>query len=130
MYTLDINYYKRQGVVYIVISVITLIFSTVYEYFSHDVFSYFMMYAFMIPLILGVLISFTIYLGKLRTQTRIEMNLYNAGVATLTVGSLISGVLEIYGTTNGKVHVYWVVGGVLLLISITLKLKFDNLHKI
>ena len=44
-------------------------------------------------------------------------NLYNAGVATLTIGSLVYGILEIYGTTNSKVIVYFIVGVFLLILG-------------
>lgn len=41
---------------------------------------------------------------------RLPLNLYNAGIAALTVGSLMEGVLEIYGTTNDLLRIYWFVG--------------------
>ena len=44
--------------------------------------------------------------------------MYNAGVATLTVGSIMEGVLQIYGTTNVKIFLYLIFGILLLTISI------------
>ena len=117
LFILDINYYKKQGITYIVFSILTMIFGIVYECFSHNVFSYFMMYAFLIPLICGGVLSFIIYTGILKCGIRISNNLYNAGIATLTIGSIIKGVLEIYGTTNVKVYLYVIVGFGLLLLS-------------
>lgn len=45
-------------------------------------------------------------------------NLYHSGIATLTVGSIVQGVLEIYGTTNALAGYYWIAGGALLLAGI------------
>lgn len=39
--------------------------------------------------------------------------LYRAALATLTVGSLMTGVFEIYGSSPALLAVYWVVGGLL-----------------
>ena len=41
----------------------------------------------------------------------------DAGIATLTVGSLISGALEIYGTTSPLIVVYWIAGAALTLLG-------------
>ena len=74
--------------------------------FSHGVISNYMIFAFTIPLTLGVLVSFLMYALKMKQVTRVQISLYNASVATLTLWSIINGVLEIYGTTNWKVNLY------------------------
>jgi len=127
---LDINFYKKQGIVYIIITLLTLIFGLIYEMFSHGVISKFMLFAFAIPLVLGVAVSFIIYIAKIKTQTRLQMNLYNAGVATMTIGSIIKGVLDIYGTTNWKVYIYLVLGIALLMVSFAVKRLGNNKIKI
>ena len=68
LYTLGTNYYKKQMKVYIVVTLITFVFSLIYESFSHEVYSIFMVFAFMIPWILGVLVSLLIYMKKLRAR--------------------------------------------------------------
>ena len=41
---------------------------------------------------------------------RLPRFLYNAGIAALTVGSMMKGVLEIYGTTNDLLKIYRFAG--------------------
>lgn len=98
-----------------------VLFGAVYELFSHDVFSYFMLYAFCFPLVLGTLPMLIMYMTKFsHMPSRVVLNLYNSAIATLTFGSLFEGVLEIFGTMNDLTAVYWIVGFSLLLISVVL----------
>ena len=117
MSTLDIKYMKKQIITYLIASIACIIFSIIYETFSHGVYSLFMICSFAIPLILGCFISLVLYKRKI-SYGRVEINLYNAGVATLTFGSIFQGVLEIYGTTNFKVYIYFFVGALLILNSL------------
>ena len=48
------------------------------------------------------------------------VSLYNCGIATLTVGSIFQGVLEIYGTTNSLVNVYLVLGNMLIISAVAI----------
>lgn len=114
MYTLQQSEERRRmavtGFVYLIISLLCAVFGMIYEHFSHEVYSGFMIYAFLFPLTGGTVV-FNLFsiIGK-RLPKRLEFNLYNSGIAALTVGSIFSGVLEIYGTTNRLVNVYWYVG--------------------
>ena len=90
-------------------------FGAVYELFSHEVYSYFMIYAFAIPLVGGVLPFLAIASGCVkRFPGWIFGCFYHAAVATLTVGSIMRGVLDIYGTTNVLVWGYCFAGALLL----------------
>ena len=89
------------------------LFGAVYEAFGHGVYSYAMIYAFAFPLVLGVLPLLLITMLRAPYPNRFARSVYHAGIATLTVGSLVSGALEIYGTTNPLTLVYWIAGGVL-----------------
>lgn len=101
----------KIGFGYLWISLFCACFGAIYEYFSHDVYSGFMIYAFMYPLVGGTLPFYALALRRDSFRPgRISINLYNSGIATLTVGSIFQGVLEIYGTTNRLVWVYWLVG--------------------
>lgn len=93
------------------------LFGAVYELFSHGVYSYGMIYAFAFPLALGVLpfMLFTVLCAPY--PNRFARSAYHAGIAALTVGSLVSGALEIYGTTNPLTLVYWIVGGTLIVFG-------------
>lgn len=103
---------------YLLVSLFCLVLGAVYEYFSHEVYSYYMIYAFAIPLAGGTLPFLAMALKQNgRYPGAMSRNLYHAGIATLTVGSIISGALEIYGTTNALVMAYWVVGAILIVGS-------------
>ena len=116
---LDIKYFKKQSIVYFLFSILCFAFGRIYESFSHDVYSKFMMNAFLIPLVMGCVVSLIIYLLKMKKlPNRLSVNLYNAGVATLTIYSIFRGVLEIYGTTNYLVNVYVYVSVIMFLSSI------------
>jgi hypothetical protein len=112
----------RAGLVYLLASLFCALFGAIYEHFSHGVFSGFMIYAFAFPLVFGALPFFAMSLAGWRLPRRLPFNLYNAGIASLTVGSIFQGVLDIYGTTNNLTAVYWVLGTGLTLIGAVLHL--------
>ena len=104
-------HFFKVGFVYLIIAIFCALFGAIYEHFSHEVYSYHMIYAFAYPLIMGTLPFMMIYkCEKIRMPGRMSENLYNAGVGALAVGSIIKGVLIIYGTTNALSKVYFIVG--------------------
>lgn len=113
--------YGKTALIYLVCSIFLAVFGAVYEHFSFGVYSYFMLYAFAFPLVGGVLpaLLFTLYPPK-NTPWPIATWLYRASIATLSVGSVISGVLEIYGTENLLTKWYWYIGGGLWVLGAVL----------
>ncbi len=114
----DIKIKKRKArktvIIYLGVTLFCGLFSMVYEHFSHGVYSDYMIYLFLFPLSGGVLPFAVIGLmDRLYFPGRISLNLYNSGIATLSVGCCFKGVLEIYGTTSYYMPVYWIVGTVL-----------------
>lgn len=121
MSTSDINrmkYMAKTGFVYLFISMFCILFGAVYEYFSHEVYSYFMLYAFVFPLVGGALLFFGMAYCRVPMPNRGSCNLYHSGIAALTTGSLFEGVLEIYGTTNRLISIYWILGAVFILTAL------------
>ena len=108
----------KTAFTYLLISIFVALFGAIYEMFSYGVYSYFMLYAFAFPLIGGTLPFFLLGMWgySRKIPTALARNLYHSGIATLTVGSIIRGVLDIYGTTNQLSNYYWIIG-VLLLIT-------------
>ncbi len=100
-------------------AVITAFFGAVYEHFSHEVYSYYMIYAFAVPLIMGTIPYLLVGISDIRQPERLTINTYNSAVAAFTVGCVFKGVLDIYGTTNKLIIVYPVLGAAFLLISVT-----------
>lgn len=132
MYTSDISNQRkvmaRTGFVYLFISLFCALFGGIYEIFSHEVYSYYMIYGFAIPLAGGVLPFFSLAFSSIRPPGRISRELYHSGIAALTVGSIIKGVLDIYGTTNRLVFVYLIAGGGLILIGLVIYASERNVE--
>ena len=123
LFTSDIDanakHASRTSFVYLLISLFCLLFGAVYEMYSHEVYSYYMIYAFCFPLVGGTL-AFRIlsFLKWMKYPSVASRSLYHSGIATLTVGSLVRGVLDIYGTTNALSAYYWQIGFLLSGIGI------------
>ena len=76
-----------------------------------------MMFAFLIPFI-GLFIPSL--LNNLILKRKITDNVtlpWKCGIATLTVGSIYKGVLEIYGTSGTFEQVYLIIGSLLCIIA-------------
>lgn len=95
-----------SAIKYLSASLVTAVFAIIYEQFSHGVVSYFMLSAFLFPLLGG---GAALMLSAV-TRKKVDRTLYNCGLLTLTVGSITQGILEIYGTTNRLCGIYWIVG--------------------
>lgn len=110
--------------VYVTVTLLCGLFSSIYEHFSHEVYSVFMVYLFTAPLILGVLPeTLGLFLPRLRTKSSWTRLLHHFAVTILTVGCALRGVFEIYGTTNDNVTFYFIAGVGLLIISSGLRVR-------
>lgn len=122
LYTLDtkINL-KKQRKIYLCITLFVLLFSIIYEEFSHNVYTIFMYGAFLIPLIFGIVMSFVF----MKYQSIKSNKIYNAAVYTLTIASILEGVVKIYGTTNSKIYIFLIASIILFILSFA-KFKEKN----
>ena len=118
MFTSVTDRQRFRGLCYLAAAVLTAAAGAVYEYFSHGVYSNYMIFAFLIPLLAGAVPN--IIAAAAGNKKRADRGgsaasaLQLAGGVTLTAGSLLKGALEIYGTTNRLTAVYPVVGTALL----------------
>ena len=103
---------------YLIATILSAAFGTVYEAFSHGVYAYGMLYAFALPLLGGVLPALLLAKKGAPLPADAACQLWHFGISALTVGSLFSGALEIYGTTSRLTAVYWLAGAVCLLLSV------------
>ncbi len=110
----------KTALVYLCIAIFTAFAGAVYECFSHGVYSFHMIYAFAYPLVGGALPYLVLCLKDKEATKGAASQLYHCGIATLTLGSIVKGVLEIYGTTNELSCVYTPVGVALLVIGVML----------
>ena len=112
--------FRRHWKIFLGVTAFVGLFSAIYDHYGRGVHSDPMIFAFQYPLVLGVLPA--LVLSLIRAMRRVEyasavrfgVNMYVSGVATLTMGSLATGVVEIYGTTNRLLKYYWIVGWPLL----------------
>ena len=112
---------RKTGIVYLIATVTMVILEKIYRLFGHGVTSPAMTWMFLFPLAGGLLI----YLVS-RAKVDIEdverfrsfSNLYHSGIATLTVGSFLKGVLEIAGTDSVYLLYFYIVGFGMVLLGI------------
>lgn len=110
----------KKLILYIGITAFIALFGFVYEQFSHGINSKYMWFAWIRPLVFGVIVYAVGYFVPFKKVpgTLVEC-LYNLGVAMYTVHSIMLGVLEIYGKTNEKmVLTYFILFHVLMLGSV------------
>ena len=112
------NKFVKRSVMYFCISMFCAVFGGIYEIFSHGVYSNYMMYAFLFPLIGGTLYNLILYSLRLRLQRGLSLIFYNTGIAALTIGSIVRGILDIYGTDNILANVYWYAGAILVCLGV------------
>ena len=130
---------------YLAASIVIAAAAAVYGLFSHGVYSYFMTYAFMIPLLGGALPHLIAAMknaeeepenstGKKEIPAESETRagfakIFDAKdtqlavIVTLTAGSLLKGVLDIYGTTNSLLLAYPVMAAVICAALAAVMLK-------
>lgn len=103
---------------YLLITLFCGLFSFVYELFSHGVYSPYMVCLFVIPLLLGVLPHLVPGFARANSPTAQWQRLTQSiAVATLTIGSALQGIVEIYGTTSDYIVYYAYAGFGLLILS-------------
>ncbi len=107
----------RLILVDLVATLFCALFGAVYERFGHGVYSYWMLYAFGFPLLLGVMPLYLLEALHAPLPGDLRWGLYHAGIATLTVGSLVSGALELSRTPSPLTAAYWLAGEGLALLG-------------
>ena len=123
------NKFVKRSVMYFCISMFCAVFGGIYEIFSHGVYSNYMMYAFLFPLIGGTLYNLILYSLRLRLQRGLSLIFYNTGIAALTIGSIVRGILDIYGTDNILANVYRYAGVVFVFLGIVFYAVDRRQHK-
>ena len=117
---------KKTVIIYILVTIFAFVVNKVYALFGHGVSSDSMTWMFLYPLIGGAVLF--LLLGFLFPELnrfigyRIFFNLYNSGIAVLTVGSLLKGIMEIAGTSSSYLTLYYISGYVFVCVSFVLLL--------
>lgn len=92
------------------------IFGAIYETFSFGVFSFFMIYAFSVPLAAAILL-FIIHKKNKEVPLRF-VNLLHMTSVTSVLGFIATGVVEIYGSVNHLLIVYPFLGAALFVAAL------------
>ena len=115
--------FLKTIVIFIMITIFTFIFNKVYGIFGHGVTSPYMTYMFLYPLVGGVLFYgiVMLFIPSIvnKKKYRFFYNIYNSGIAILTLGSLLRGVMEIAGTSSFYLIFYTLIGWLSVIISIS-----------
>jgi hypothetical protein len=105
---------KRTIEVYMILAFTAVLTDNIYALFGHGVRSASMTWMFLYPLLGGALVYLLIelLLPRIRETAglRLSYNLYNSGIALLTVGSFLRGILEIAGTASPYTPVFCLTG--------------------
>lgn len=100
--------FKKTAVVYTLITVFFFIFSRIYKHFSFGETSVYMHWLFGVPLIGGVVLL--IFQKLIPNLSRLSLNLWNSAVATIAVGVLFRGIVNLSGRSTTLDLPYWYVG--------------------
>lgn len=106
----------RTFITYLATTTFLFIFSRIYESLSYGEVSVFMHYMFCVTLIGGGLL-----LGLLTIKpnlSRLTFNLWNSGVATITAGFLLRGIINLSGRSTTLDQPYWFVGAGFLVLAL------------
>lgn len=121
MSILDINKrIKKTKKIFFLTMIFTIVFDRIYSLFSHGVSSLSMNLMFLYPLVGGV-VGYNIlgYLFKNKKDDMIILfNIYNSGIAILTVRSLLKGIMDIAGTSSQYIKYYLIIGILFIIISV------------
>lgn len=114
--------YLYRFIAYSGITAFIALFGFVYEQFSHGVNSYYMWFAWLLPLFFGAGVYAILCFAPIRIVPGVLAECcYNLGVALLTTRCILKGVLEIYGKTNDRMVLIYLI---LLIIFISLGVIF------
>jgi hypothetical protein len=119
---------RKMMVGFLLLSALCLVFSTIYNRYSHGVTSSYMTFLCLFPLLLGAIPSFLLSIhGFLPLPFQLSMNLYNTGLAAVTLSSAMRGIFEIAGT-GSVLQVILMIIGILFLIAGALVYIFQSIY--
>ena len=120
---------RRRIMLWLAAATFCVFFSMAYNHYGHGIHSFFMSDLFLWPLAGAVWYLLLPAVFSVHPR-RLSVNAMNAGIATITVGSLLRGIFEIAGTASPYVILFFCMGSLLCLLGILFLLwhKTDNLR--
>ena len=114
---------KRAAVTGASLALLCVVFTAVYERFSHGAVSSHMRCMFLMPLVGCALPALILYLlPPRRSIGRPAFNLWNSGLAAWVAGCLFRGIVNISGRYTDLDKIYWALGWCLLAAALTWEL--------
>jgi hypothetical protein len=116
---------------YLALTVTAVLVDNIYALFGHGVRSAAMTWMFLYPLLGGALFYF--FIGIIipgishAAGYRLFYNVYNSGIAILTVGSFLKGILDIAGTSSPYILLFYMTACLFIAAGLTL-LAFPVLY--
>lgn len=107
---------SRTLISYLTGSIFLFIFSRIYQALSYGEVSFFMNYLFCIPLIGGILLTGLLLFNP--NLSRMAYNLWNSGIATITAGFLLRGIINLSGRSTSLDQPYWYLGAGFLALAL------------
>ncbi|MDR1778811.1 MAG: hypothetical protein LBR14_03540 [Clostridiales Family XIII bacterium] len=111
----------RRLTVYLAVSAACVVITNVYALFGHGIRSVAMDFMFVYPLAGGLIV--TGFGLRRQDVSRAGLNLTGSGVATLTAGALLRGIMVIANTSSPYVLWFYVAGALLAAIGVALMLR-------
>ena len=106
---------KRAAITGASLALLCVVFTVIYEHFSHGAASPHMRSMFLMPLVGLAIPALLGYLTPLhRSIGRLAFNLWNSGLAVWVVGCLFRGIINISGRHTSLDRPYWIAGWVFL----------------
>lgn len=93
------------------------LFAIIYESFAKGIISFWMLCMPLVPFFLGA-VPALIFERKQAPISDLALQLWNCGVITLTVGCLLNGIFDIFGTYFDMFNIFAISGGVLLVLGV------------
>ena len=114
---------KRAAVVGASLALLCVVFTAIYESFSHGAVSTHMRCMFLMPLVGCALPALLCLLTPLhRHVCRPAFNLWNSGLAVWAVGCLFRGIVNISGRFTDLDSIYWILGWIFLAAAVVWEL--------
>jgi hypothetical protein len=105
------------------LAVFCVVFTLIYEQFSHGAVSTHMRCMFLMPLVGCALPALLCLLTPLhRFVCRPAFNLWNSGLAVWAVGCLFRGIVNISGRFTDLDRIYWILGWIFLAAAVVWEL--------
>lgn len=114
---------RRALITGVSLAVFCVVFTFIYEQFSHGATSPYMRCMFLMPLVGCALPALAGLLTPLhRFVFRPAFNLWNSGLAVWAVGCLFRGIVNISGRFTDLDRIYWILGWIFLAAAVVWEL--------